>query len=173
MFEQQAWKTKWHEWRTGRPSSLSFPPSRRVRFAPRADIRPMPAFMSTRPRQRTQGRTQDRANLSRSPPERLATKKSARSPPTPPRGIRRADHTQEFPRQKKSATPMIRGLARASIRSGFSAVNLPPGIDLERSPKRPARRRSDPIRAPARGSRRTADAAGRLPIVFPIASNTR
>src|SRR5262245_21274406 len=27
----------------------SFPPSRRVRFAPRADIRPMPAFMNTRP----------------------------------------------------------------------------------------------------------------------------
>src|SRR6516162_3983569 len=29
-------------------SFTSFPPSRRVRFAPRADIRPMPAFMSTR-----------------------------------------------------------------------------------------------------------------------------
>src|SRR5262245_11449810 len=28
-------------------SITSFPPSRRVRFAPRADIRPMPAFMST------------------------------------------------------------------------------------------------------------------------------
>src|SRR5262252_4769786 len=30
-------------------SFTSFPPSRRVRFAPGADIRPMPAFMSTRP----------------------------------------------------------------------------------------------------------------------------
>jgi len=30
-------------------SFTSFPPSRRVRFAPRADIRPMSAFMSTRP----------------------------------------------------------------------------------------------------------------------------
>src|SRR5262245_38856580 len=30
-------------------SFTSFPPSRRVRFAPRADIRPKPAFMSTRP----------------------------------------------------------------------------------------------------------------------------
>src|SRR5262249_48240735 len=30
-------------------SRRSFPPSRRVRFAPRADIRPNPAFMSTRP----------------------------------------------------------------------------------------------------------------------------
>jgi len=29
-------------------SFTSFPPSRRVRFAARADIRPMPAFMSTR-----------------------------------------------------------------------------------------------------------------------------
>ena len=29
-------------------SFTSFPPSRRVRFTPRADIRPMPAFMSTR-----------------------------------------------------------------------------------------------------------------------------
>ena len=29
-------------------SFTSFLPSRRVRFAPRADIRPMPAFMSTR-----------------------------------------------------------------------------------------------------------------------------
>src|SRR5215813_2375400 len=33
-------------------SFASFPPSRRVRFAPRADIRPMPAFMSTRPNQK-------------------------------------------------------------------------------------------------------------------------
>ena len=32
-------------------SFTSFPPSWRVRFAPRADIRPMPAFMSTRPNQ--------------------------------------------------------------------------------------------------------------------------
>ena len=31
-------------------SFTSFPPSWRVRFAPRADIRPMPAFMSTRHR---------------------------------------------------------------------------------------------------------------------------
>src|SRR5262249_37983464 len=30
-------------------SFTSFPPSRRVRFAPRPDIGPMPAFMSTRP----------------------------------------------------------------------------------------------------------------------------
>ena len=30
-------------------SFTSFLPSRRVRFAPRADIRPMPGFMSTRP----------------------------------------------------------------------------------------------------------------------------
>ena len=30
-------------------SFTSFPLSRRVRFAPRADVRPMPAFMSTRP----------------------------------------------------------------------------------------------------------------------------
>src|SRR6266536_2144358 len=28
-------------------SFTSFPPSRRIRFAPRADVRPMPAFMST------------------------------------------------------------------------------------------------------------------------------
>src|SRR5262249_54643860 len=32
----------------GSGSFTSFPPSRRVRFAPRADIRPMPAFMSAR-----------------------------------------------------------------------------------------------------------------------------
>src|SRR5262249_50862969 len=30
-------------------SFTSFPPSRRVRFTPRADIRPKPAFMSARP----------------------------------------------------------------------------------------------------------------------------
>ena len=30
-------------------SFTSFPPSRRVRFAPTADLRPMPAFMATRP----------------------------------------------------------------------------------------------------------------------------
>src|SRR5262249_27223396 len=30
-------------------SFTTFPPSRRVRFAPRADVRPMPAFMSARP----------------------------------------------------------------------------------------------------------------------------
>jgi len=35
--------------RSGMGSFASFLPSRRVRFAPRADIRPMPAFMSTRP----------------------------------------------------------------------------------------------------------------------------
>src|SRR5262249_53450139 len=34
-------------------SFTSFPPSRRVRFAPRADIRPMPAFMRTHTRPRT------------------------------------------------------------------------------------------------------------------------
>src|SRR5258708_30287374 len=31
-------------------SFTSFPPSRHVRFAPRADVRPMPAFMSNRPK---------------------------------------------------------------------------------------------------------------------------
>src|SRR5262249_25244078 len=35
-------------------SFTTFAPSRRVRFAPRADIRPMPAVMSTRPRIRGQ-----------------------------------------------------------------------------------------------------------------------
>src|SRR5215472_14360228 len=34
-------------------SFASFPPTRRVRFAPRADIRPMPAFVSTRPAARS------------------------------------------------------------------------------------------------------------------------
>src|SRR5215469_13432195 len=34
-------------------SFTSFPPSRRVRFAPRADIRPMPACMSTHTSART------------------------------------------------------------------------------------------------------------------------
>src|SRR5258707_12655645 len=35
---------------TQRGSFTSFPPSRHVRFAPRADVRPMPAFISTRPK---------------------------------------------------------------------------------------------------------------------------
>src|SRR5262249_48627053 len=34
-------------------SFASFPPTRRVRFAPRADIRPMPAFVSTWPAARS------------------------------------------------------------------------------------------------------------------------
>src|SRR5262245_40034054 len=42
--------TLWHldaaEWAPSTASFTSFPPSRRVRFALRADIRPMPAFMS-------------------------------------------------------------------------------------------------------------------------------
>src|SRR5262249_30611191 len=50
----------------GDSAFASFPLSRRVRFAPRADIRPMPAFMSTRP-------TRPKTNLL----------KSRRAPPAP------------------------------------------------------------------------------------------
>src|SRR5262249_30955847 len=48
-------------------SITSFPPSRRVRFAPRADIRLMPAFTSTRPNASKTREADCASHLPRSP----------------------------------------------------------------------------------------------------------